>query len=175
MCNIPFTNLGTERLLLRQLTEEDASVIYAMHSDKENNRYIDRSFPETVKDSLFFINKINTGIRDGEWCYWALTLVDFGNVVGTICLWHFSEDRLCAEVGFELHPDYHSKGYMQEALTKVLAFGYETLRLQEIEGYTHRNNLKSIALMKRNGFTFKGILKETNEAEENMVIYNRLK
>ena len=43
---------------------------------------------------------------------------------------------------------------MSEAMTAVLNFGIEQLNLKIIEAYTHKNNLRSIALLKKHHFVF---------------------
>ena len=64
------------------------------------------------------------------------------------------------EVGYAFHPDYWGKGIMQEALTHVLAFGFERLGLNRIEARYVEENERSRHVMERVGMTFEGILRD---------------
>jgi ribosomal-protein-alanine N-acetyltransferase len=150
----PFPLLKTERLQLRQLKKADVTTILFLRSDAEVNKFIKKPTPESIDDAQAFIVKINNGIEENEWIYWCITLKDNPNVIGTICLWHFSEDKTIAEVGYALHPDYQQKGIMNEALNSVLKFGFNTLNLNEIEAFTHRNNAASKKLLMNHKFIY---------------------
>ena len=54
-------------------------------------------------------------------------------------------------MGYELTPEFQGKGFIQEALSKVINFGFNKLNLQIIEAFTDKNNKPSInALLKYN-------------------------
>jgi len=148
----PFPELKTERLILRQLTEDDTQEIFFLRTDEGVNRYIERPRPENINDARKFILKINNGIKQNEMIDWAITLKDAHNLIGTICLWNFSKDKTKAEVGFELKPEYQGQGIMNEALKIVLEFGFKRVALASIDAYTHKDNISSILLLKKNNF-----------------------
>ena len=150
----PFPILKTERLQLRQLKKADAPIIFFLRSNPQVNKYIKRPTPKSIDDALTFITKINNGIEENEWIYWCITLKDNPTIIGTISLWHFSEDKTIAEVGYDLHPDHQQKGIMNEALNSVLNYGFNTLNLKEIEAFTHRNNEASKKLLVNNKFNY---------------------
>src|SRR5271169_4733940 len=121
---IPFPNLTTERLVLRQLIAEDETAIFKLRSDESIAKFLTRPLCKTIEEARAFITKINTGISNNEWLYWTLTLKNNNELIGTICLWNISREHARAEVGFELLPDFQGKGFMQEALTRVLDYGF---------------------------------------------------
>ncbi len=73
-------------------------------------------------------------------------------LIGTICIWNISEDRLKAEIGYELVPEEQGKGFMREALKAVIDFAFKSARLQSLEAYTHRDNKASSNLLIHHGF-----------------------
>ncbi|GGX14670.1 GNAT family N-acetyltransferase [Aquimarina muelleri] len=149
---IPFPNLQTDRLLLRQLKKEDANSILFLRSDAIVNKYVKRPKTDTVQDAIDFINKINNGIIEHDWIFWGITINGNPDLIGTICLWNFSEDQKIAEIGYDLHPEFHKKGIMNEALNSILNYGYKSLNLEIVEAYTHKNNEASKNLLFNNGF-----------------------
>jgi [ribosomal protein S5]-alanine N-acetyltransferase len=149
----PFPVLKTERLTLRQLSVNDDKEIFALRSDKQVNKYIDRDPSNTIEDARKFIHKIAEVIKQNEGIYWAITLTSNDKLVGTICLFNFSNENDQAEIGYELLPTFQGQGIMQEATSKVIAFGLDAIGLKTIEAYTHLENENSSNLLKK--FNFK--------------------
>ena len=85
-----FPILTTERLTLRRLSIDDRQEIFSLRSDTEINKYLDREPSKTSEDAIIFINKINENIEKGGTYYWAISLKETKELVGTICLFDFS-------------------------------------------------------------------------------------
>ena len=149
-----FPILKTERLILRQLEIQDEQEIFFLRSDERVNKYLVAPIAQNVEEARVFINKINTGIINDEWAYWAITLKNNNKLIGTICFWNISIEENKAEIGYVLHPDFQGKGIMQEAIHKVIEFGFEKMKLRSIDAILDPGNLKSIELLKRNGFVY---------------------
>jgi ribosomal-protein-alanine N-acetyltransferase len=96
----------------RELYED----ILKIRSNETINQFVNRNPPKNNYDALQFILTIKENTRNQTSFYWGISLKDHPNLIGTICLWNFSEDRKKAEVGYELLPEYHRKGIMSEAL-----------------------------------------------------------
>jgi ribosomal-protein-alanine N-acetyltransferase len=148
----PFPVLKTERLTLRQLSVNDDKEIFALRSDKQVNKYIDRDPSNTIEDARKFIHKIAEVVRQSEGIYWAITLTNNDKLVGTICLFNFSNENDQAEIGYELLPAFHGQGIMQEAVSKVISFGLNIIGLKTIEAYTHLENENSSKLLEKYNF-----------------------
>lgn len=161
--------LYTKRLVLHKLQEEDAEAIYRLRSDPEVNAYLNRPLCNNIAEAREFIGRINNRGAGQINYYWGIYHRDSNVLAGTICLWGFSVDGRKAETGFELLPLYMHKGYMQEALHAVLAFGFGVLGLSTVEGWAHKDNVHSIRLMQRMQFHFAG--PAPKEDEKDMVIY----
>jgi len=161
----PFTNLTTERLLLRELQPTDAGQIFKIRSDKRVNEFIDRKPATSIQDGLNFINQIIANQNKNEGIMWAITLKNDPTLIGTIVYWHIVKEKDEAEIGYEMLPEYFGKGIMQEALLKVIEFGFETMELKTIMADTKADNLRSINLLEKCGFV------DTGEAEGEYLIY----
>jgi ribosomal-protein-alanine N-acetyltransferase len=169
----PLPELHTERLILRQLTNDDANEIFLLRSDEKVNEFVDRPRAKSIEDALAFINMINNSIANNETTYWAVTLKTNLKLIGTITLWNISDEDEKAEIGYELLPEFQKKGYMQEAVSKVIDFGFNAIHLKSIEAYTHPLNHNSSALLKRNRFRLKSPEKNIPESENpiEMIFY----
>jgi len=144
--------LETERLVLKEINENHAEDILKIRSNEEINKFLRRIPPQDNYDALSFILTIKRRIENKQTVFWGISFKDQPDLIGTICLWNFSEDRKTAEVGYELLPDYHRKGVMSEALQSVLNFGFKDLDLSQILAFTHRLNENSKRLLLKHHF-----------------------
>ena len=171
--DIRFASLTTKQLLLRPLNETDQSAIFLLRSDAQVNLYLDRPLSLTSEEALLFIKKIKDCILKNKCMYWAICLMESESLIGTICLFNFSEQYKNAEIGFELLPSYQGKGLMQEALAAILTLSFEKLNIQTLYAITHQKNQSCIHLLER--FHFK---KMTTGSEtgapltENLITYH---
>ena len=55
------------------------------------------------------------------------------------------------EIGWRMAPEFWGKGYVTEAAEAWLAYGFETLRLEEIVSFAVSSNRRSTAVMERIG------------------------
>lgn len=137
----------TERLILRTITEYDAVEIFSIRSNSEINRFLHRIPPKNSFEALDFILNIKRKTLYKEILFFGISCRTQPQLLGTICLWNFSEDREIAELGYELLPNYHGKGLMSEAVAFILKFGFQQLNLNKIEAFTNKNNVNSISLL----------------------------
>lgn len=144
--------LETERLVLKPIDESLVDDILKIRSNNITNQFVKRIPPKTNYDALDFILTIKKRVENKETFYWGISLKNQTNLIGTICLYRFSEDRKEAEVGYELLPDHHRKGLMSEALKAVLNFGFNELYLGEILAFTNKFNENSKSLLLKNQF-----------------------
>lgn len=169
-----FSELTTNRLLLRQLSLSDEGEIYLLRSNDIVNKYLDRPKARSIEDAREFIRRINFGVDNKQSMFWAVCFRDNSKLIGTICLWNFSDDNTKAEIGYELLPEYHRKGIMQEALSKILEFGFTDLQLNTIEAWTVQQNEGSTRILERNHFKRDTELEnkiDRNTEGPDMVIY----
>ena len=166
---VPFPTLTTGRLLLRQLVTTDDLAIFKIRSNEIIYKYIAKATLKKIEEARAFITQINKGISNKEHVFWAITLKETKELIGTICLWNFSKERLVAEVGYELYPVYHKQGIMNEALTKVVEFGFEDLKLKSIEAFTNKENDASKTLLLRHGFSLEK--NRTDEGFPNNIVF----
>ncbi len=160
-----FPVLTTERLTLRQLISSDDKEIFALRSDDNVNKYLDRKPSKSIDDAKNFIHTINENNQRKDSLYWAITLNGTDKLIGTICLFDFSNDNLKAEIGYELLPNFQGKGIMQEATSKVIDFGIQHIGLNSIEAYTHSENQSSTRLLKKLNF------KRHNAGDDHFMIF----
>lgn len=149
----PFPILTTDRLVLRQAIPNDAAQIHYLRSDDLINQFIPtRKKSESVEDAAAFIENKRLEVTNNKLIYWAISLKDNPQLIGTICLWNLSQELSKGELGYDLSSIFQGKGIMSEAVKKVVQFGFDNMNLEIIEAYTQNNNMGSIRLLEKNNF-----------------------
>ena len=165
----PFPILATERLTLRQLVINDEQEIFTLRSDSEINKYLNRQVSNAINDVRNFINKVNENINKNDSLYWAIILGDSNTLVGTICLFNFSDENDKCEIGYELLTNFQRQGIMKEAAEKVIEYAFNTIKVQKIEAFLHRDNQRSIKLLEK--FSFRNS-NEPDMASPELICYH---
>jgi len=161
----PFPVLHTQRLTLRPLRGSDDQEVWALRSNEYVNRYLDRRPCTSLENARHFIHAITESVQREECLYWAITVREADHVIGTVCLYNWSADATKAELGYELLPDFQGKGYVHEALSTVLHFGFQQAGLHAIEAYTHPENYRSTSVLEKLQF------QKDRTADENITLF----
>jgi ribosomal-protein-alanine N-acetyltransferase len=148
----PFPTLQTERLRLRAVTLADAPEMFQQECDPRVTRYIGRR-GDSLPAMEAKVAGIIADVAAGRSMYWVLGDIATGALLGSVCLWRWDQARGCADVGYLLSPSYWGRGLVSEALVPALEFGFARMGLARVEGWVHPDNLASIRVLRRLGFT----------------------
>ncbi|MFA8342824.1 MAG: GNAT family N-acetyltransferase [Rhodothermaceae bacterium] len=146
-----FPELKTSRLKLRALKQSDKNEVFEIRSDKNIAKYLDRPLYKTIQEAEEFIEKISSA-NSSDWYYWTITLSDSDELIGTICLWNFPDDKKIADTGYEMRTKFQGNGYAKEALQKIIEFGFENLALEKITAEVAPENKASIKMLEKFNF-----------------------
>lgn len=171
MINFPkiFPNLESERLFLNEISINDSDFLFEIRNNDEVNKYIGRNKPTLEQVNQFITDRISD-FENQKGIVWMIYHKESKQNIGSICLWNFNFENSSAEIGYELLPTFHSKGFMKEALSKVINFGFNQLNLQTIEAFTVVENQASINTLLKFNFIENKQFKDTEE--ENLIMFN---
>jgi RimJ/RimL family protein N-acetyltransferase len=153
---IPFTSA---RLLLRELSRDDAEAIHSYTSDPEVVRYVDFG-PESEAQTIEFIRDVMDMRWDEPRLFFSLAVVLHANgqLIGH-CDLHIRDERHGeAEIGYCLHRKSWGQGYATEAVKSLLAFGFRQLKLHRIMAMCDAENHASLRVMAKAGMCEEGYL-----------------
>lgn len=153
-------SLQTPRLLLRPLRAEDAQGLFDIFSDAETMRYWSTPPWPTIDEAHALIARDLTAMSAGEYLRFGLERVDDHAVIGTCTLFSINTTCRRAELGYGLASTAWGKGYMHEALTALVGFGFNTMNLNRIEADIDPRNHASAKSLERLGFVREGFLRE---------------
>lgn len=164
-----YQELYSSRLNLIKPSRLYIEDLFLIRSNHLVNKFIRREKPKAKEDIIPFIDTIRTNIKTDKAYYWCIQEKNLKKIIGTICLWNFSKDKKTAEIGYELHPDFQNQGFMNEAINMVMEFGFNVLHFLIIEAYTHKQNISSINLLKKNSYHQK--IDKLNKDNLNNVVF----
>ncbi len=150
----------TTRFYFRPQTIEDQDAVFQLRSDAEINKYIDRPKAITIEDAQNHIRKIQKLVAESEAYFWVIADKEDDLFVGTILIMNVNDQLTIGEIGYELLPQYQGKGVMQEVIPSLLTYAESVLNLENIEACVHEDNIKSIKLLEKFGFSTNGIIFE---------------
>ena len=140
----------TSRLLVREFTPEDETLLLALDEDERLTRYVKKRTPQEskqiFKDTLKEY-KIQPGL--GRWGIFNIADNDF---IG-ICILNYSEsDKNSIELGYRLHLKYWGSGIATEVAKALVFYGLNEIGLKEICAVTHPDNAASQRVLSKAGF-----------------------
>jgi [ribosomal protein S5]-alanine N-acetyltransferase len=167
-----YKELTTTRLVLREFMPGDLSFIYEHFSDKNVSRYLYDNEPPS---------NINEAKKIFQWCMdkessdhirWCITLKHNLKQIGTCGFHNYDNKNNAAEIGYDLSSDYWNKGYMTEALKKMLHYGYEVYSLNRIYACVYIVNIASNKLLEKLGFKHEGVIRDKHFFRGNYYDHN---
>ena len=156
----PMEEIETERLLLRRMEMRDARDLFEYSRDEEVARYVLWEAQKNVSESRAYIKFMLRKYRAGDPASWCIVRKDESRVVGTIGYMWYQSEHSAVEVGYSLARAFWNQGLMTEALSAVIAYTFDKLRVNRIEAQYELDNPASGAVMKKCGMTYEGTLRQ---------------
>jgi len=142
----------SERLGFRNWKMTDEKSLLEMNSDPD----VMKHFPSVLNDeeSLDLLNRLLDHFDKKGFTYFAVELKKTQKFIGFIGLaWQTYEAEFtpCTDIGWRLKKEFWGKGYATEGARRCLAFGFETLKLNEILSVASESNIPSLNVMEKVG------------------------
>jgi RimJ/RimL family protein N-acetyltransferase len=154
--NLP---IRTARLELRPLREADVAALFGIHSDPEAMRYWDAPpWKDDERGRAMVAGDL--ALATQEHLRLGIELVADGALLGTCSFWNIKPQFRRAEIGYILGPGSWGHGYMREALSALLDYGFNEMNLNRVEADIDPRNERSARLLERLKFSKEGFLRE---------------
>lgn len=149
----------TQRLVLREFTEDDTDNLFDLNSDPEVMRYLTGGRPtprEVLRDEVipFHLAVYERLDRRGTWAAESRTTGEF------LGWFHFRPgpdgDVSNIDLGFRLRRSAWSKGYATEGSRALIEMGFTDLGVTRVFGHTMAVNTASRRVLEKCGLTLVG-------------------
>jgi RimJ/RimL family protein N-acetyltransferase len=148
--------LFTERLLLRDLHDNDKQAIFDYRSDAEANKF-QSWVPESPEEVEQFISRNTSTFNQPEsWYQVLITDRETAAVIGDMGIHFFGRENQQVELGITLNKNHQGKGYAAEALEGLIRYLFNDLQKHRIMASVDPDNRASVRLMERVGLRKEG-------------------
>ncbi|PYZ96506.1 GNAT family N-acetyltransferase [Alteribacter lacisalsi] len=135
-----FPELETNRLRLVKVDEEHVTPYFAIMKRPDVMKYYGMDPLESSEQAAAIIASFEKTFENGRGIRWGIIDKEDGAFAGTIGLNALNKSGKRTEIGYELHPDFHTRGIMSEALERVLTYIFEELELYRTGAVTFPEN-----------------------------------
>ena len=154
-----FPTLHTERLLLREILDQDLHYVFEGLSHPDVIRYYGVSY-KSLEDTKAQMEWYGSMIRNDNGRCWAICSADNQIFYGVITLPFWKKEHRKAELGYWLLPAFWRNGIITEAARAVIGYAFDQMKLHRISAEVEDDNLGSIAALKKLGFVYEGTQRE---------------
>ncbi|MEV0383115.1 GNAT family N-acetyltransferase [Nonomuraea sp. NPDC050643] len=154
----PDVSITTTRLTLRPFGPQDAERIRSIV--KSGVRFLPPGAPVKVSGVARWLSHgVHELRRSGQGLHLAMTDAE-GLIVGAISLFKTSWTTGTTEVGYGVHPLYRGRGFATEAVRGLTAWALDTVGLRRIDLTANLDNVASLRVAAKAGFTWEGVLRD---------------
>lgn len=145
--------LETDRLILRPFQDSDLKTFVAYRSGPEIARYQGWDAPYSEEQGRTFIDEMKhqRPAVPGWWYQLAIELKSCGEMIGDCAFCVLSDSTRQAEIGYSLARAYHGNGYAAEAVSRLLDYLFDDLKLHRVRAVCDVENVPSSRLLERIG------------------------
>jgi RimJ/RimL family protein N-acetyltransferase len=150
--------LDTQRLVLRPFDKDDVNAVFDYWNSDPDWARFNRSVPAnyTVQHVEKFVMELISRVRETQ-PNWAVTLDE--TVVGIVSL-TFEQGHRIAVIGYGIHGALRGQGMSGEALEIVIDQAFNCYaQLRKIRAHMDSQNLGSMRVLEKLGFSREGILR----------------
>ena len=145
--------LETERLILREITENDAEEMYKnWTSDDEVSKYVRWSTHKNVEETKEYIKAEEERCKKIDCYNWGIVLKETKELIGAIGAFPSEDSRY--EIGYNIGKKYWRNGYTTEALKKVIKYLINSEEIYRFRCAHAVLNPASGSVMKKAGFIY---------------------
>ena len=147
--------IHTERLTLREITQEDYSALAMILQDAETMRAYEHAFSDT--ETQAWLDRQIERCRENGYGLWAVVLRESGEMIGQCGLtWQQYEDKQVLEIGYLFQRNHWKKGYAIEAARACKRYAFEVVGVDEVYSIIRESNFASMNVAIRNGMCVRG-------------------
>jgi len=152
--------LETERLLLRAVEHADLPALFDINGDDDVTRYLPYTSWRDQADAQAWYARIAARHELGSAMQFAVIDKRSNTVVGSCLLFNLDEANEHVEVGYVLGKAHWGNGFMREAVTALIDYAFDRLRMRRVEAIADPRNTPSDRLLSSLGFMREGLLRQ---------------
>jgi len=152
-------NLETDHLILRPLREADFADFFEYAQDPavaSSGMWTPYESEEIARADFTHL----LSLYPHGFMWWALEEKADGKMIGRCQLDRYDPDDARAEISYALNQRYWGRGYISEAASCVVRYGFENLKLNRISAAVFPDNMASVRILEKLQMTREGCLRQ---------------
>lgn len=149
-----------KRIILRELTHDDANEYYSFMNHPEVAKYLAKEdIPTSIDHAIHELNYWIGLFRNKYSIYWGIALKENNRLIGTCGFnnWNFRHDR--AEISYDINPEFWNQGIATEVSKKLTEFAFTVMGVRRIQATVEKTNFASMRVLSKSGYMKEGTLK----------------
>ncbi|MDO5662549.1 MAG: GNAT family N-acetyltransferase [Brachybacterium sp.] len=143
--------IASQRLVIREPADGDRTALIRLMTDPVTREYLGGAVDYASRQAL---ELSPLGL---SWGRWVVACVEDDTMIGSITL---DYDRGELELSYALLPEHVGRGFAGEACHCLLSWAQEHLEDEDVIAVTQTRNKRSVALLRRLGFSVRKGLEE---------------
>jgi [ribosomal protein S5]-alanine N-acetyltransferase len=151
--------LETERLILRPFELSDAEAFFKMDNNPEVHNYLWQKPIKNIKQVIDYIKMVQKQYDERGIGRFSTIIKETGELIGWTGI-KFVNDHVengntnFYDYGYRLNEKFWNKGYATEASIAWLKYGFEEMKIDKMNAYTHFENGASNHILQKVGMKF---------------------
>jgi RimJ/RimL family protein N-acetyltransferase len=151
--------LETDRLLLRPLEISDAEAMFAMDNNPLVHKYLWQNPTQEISETIKIIEYVQKQYDENNIGRFATILKETGEFIGWTGIKYINDhvengNTNFYDYGYRLNEKFWNKGYATEASYAWLDYGFNQMKIDIMNAYTHSENGASNHILQKVGMNF---------------------
>lgn len=169
--------IETKRLILKGLSPRDMTIIFENYARDEIMKILGhRDENEYQKEE--YKQQNGYAAYNRGFILFLLTVKSTDSIIGRCGLHNWDIDHKRAEIGYNITDEnFKRKGLMSEAVSAIIEYGFDKLRLHRIEALVGSGNIPSLRIMEKHNFIREGLLRQhyfISDKYEDSILFSKL-
>jgi ribosomal-protein-alanine N-acetyltransferase len=145
----------TERLILREMTAEDAEDFFRIYNDRKTKKFVVKTFI-SLEDVRGQIEKhIENYYKKYDFGLWATVLKENNHLIGRCGLLYQEVEGVSdLEIAYLFDSDYWGNGFATEAAEMLVKLGFQRFGFNRVVAYIDPRNTASIRVAEKVGLRY---------------------
>ena len=150
--------IETDRLVMREMIEEDAKELFELDSDPKVHKYLGNKPVKNLEQSIEILKNVLQQYKDFGIGRWAVIDKKTNDFIGWSGLKFekmlVKDKRDYYDLGYRFKRKYWGKGIASETAIESLKYGFKTMNLKEICAAAQVENIASNKILKKVGMKY---------------------
>ncbi|WP_291648556.1 GNAT family protein [Clostridium sp.] len=158
---IKFPYIECNEIILRKIEAVNLEDLYEIYSNENLYKYKPGSAKKSIEVVRHIINHFERDFIKKKTIFLGIFYKeDFNKLIGVVEIFDVDKKVSMATIGYTLNESYCGNGIATNAVKLLINFLFNEIDINRIQAYGMIENIKSINVLERSGFTKEGTIRQ---------------